>query len=386
MSLIDIIKKNINKSLNAKTTDVGQCYIRDIVELPSSFDKTQVHIMSDNEKNNSMKGIYEDGMLINVNPRDESIGLDENRQIAYSARYIISDGVTYDLYNVESVCSIHIPNFKEGEIYTVRDLSYILKMRATTDYEPNLSVALVYKAVNLMIASNIGYGKKDYIRLINQLRIAGKSEYAQDLKSKLERILPFMTDDDYYIKRNNFASIRRAYEMKTDYVEIPYLNCTCAECAKYQGRVYSLSGKDNRLPKLPDFIKNNGIIHESCRHNIYPIYLSDSYKIEETYLESDGNVVTRYLNVFENSNRPFSDDRRESQKKSYENYIKEKNKYSHEMSDEYIQRRMEYNWICYNIPELAPKTLSGYTRMKNSKSKKYLELKQKAMEAGYELK
>ena len=56
------------------------------------------------------------------------------------------------------------------------------------------------------------------------------------------------------------------------------------------------------------------------------------------------------------------------------------------MSDEYIQRRMEYNWICYNIPEFAPKTLSGYTRMKNSKSKKYLELKQKAMEAGYELK
>lgn len=385
MSLIDIIKTNFNKRLNEKTTDVAQCHIRDIVELPFSFDKTQVHIMSDEEKNNNMKGIYQNGMLINVNPRNEGISLDENRQIAYGARYIVSDGVTYDLYNVESVCSIHIPKFKEGEIYTVRDLSYILKMRATIDCEPNLSVALVYKATNLMVASNIGYNKRDYMRLVNQLRIAGKPEYAQDLKSKLERILPLMTDEDYYIKRNNLSSIRRAYEMKTDYVEIPYLNCSCAECAKYQGRVYSLSGKDNRLPKLPDFIKNTGIIHESCRHNIYPIYLSDSYKIEETYLESDGKVVTRYLNVFENSNRPYNDDRRDSQKRAYENYIKEKNKYSHEMSDEYIQRRMEYNWICYNIPELAPKTLSVYTRMKNSKSPKYLELKQKAAEVGYEI-
>lgn len=49
------------------------------------------------------------------------------------------------------------------------------------------------------------------------------------------------------------------------------------------------------------------------------------------------------------------------------------------------RHRLEYEWICENLPELAPKTLGGYTKMKNSKSKKYLEIGDAAYKLGISL-
>jgi hypothetical protein len=48
-------------------------------------------------------------------------------------------------------------------------------------------------------------------------------------------------------------------------------------------------------------------------------------------------------------------------------------------------RKEEYEWICKNIPTLAPKTLSAYTRMKNSNSKSYQEIVNFALTLGKKL-
>lgn len=359
--------------------------IKEYVEIPSYYDITKEYVMSESEKSNNMTGIYSDGLLIDVIPRNNEVTLDEDRQVAYSARYVISDGVKYDLFNIESICNIRIPHFVKGEIYTVRDLSYILQMRAKMDCDKQLSIALIYKTVNLMIASSISYSKKDYIRLINQLRIAGAPEYAADLKTKLEKVLPLMTDDDYFIRKHNLEQINMAKEMDTDYVEIGYLGISCGECAKYQGRVYCLSGKDKRVPQLPDFIRKTGIIHPSCKHMIFLSFLFEEGTIEKTIKKTDGSIETMHLDILENSNRPFIDDRSEQEKIAYQKYKKKLNTCNQGMSEEYIQRKTEYRWICANIPEMAPKTLGVYTRIKNSRNKKYLELKQKAKEFNYEL-
>ena len=47
------------------------------------------------------------------------------------------------------------------------------------------------------------------------------------------------------------------------------------------------------------------------------------------------------------------------------------------------QRKEEYEWICENLPELAPKTLSVYTKHKNSKTHLYSMLKQECCIRGF---
>lgn len=38
------------------------------------------------------------------------------------------------------------------------------------------------------------------------------------------------------------------------------------------------------------------------------------------------------------------------------------------------KHKKQYNWICDNLPDLAPKSLGGYTKMKNSNSKNYQKI------------
>lgn len=79
-----------------------------------------------------------------------------------------------------------------------------------------------------------------------------------------------------------------------DLVFVNFVGITCEFCAKYQGRVYSISGNDSRFPKLelrPPY-------HAHCVHSI-------SAWIEE-YTPAD--EVKRMIAA---SNRPFADNRTE---------------------------------------------------------------------------
>lgn len=80
-----------------------------------------------------------------------------------------------------------------------------------------------------------------------------------------------------------------------DLVYVNYVGITCEYCAKYQGRVYSISGADQRFPKLeirPPY-------HAHCIHSL-------SAWIEE-YQSAD--EVERMVAI---SNRPFTDNRTEA--------------------------------------------------------------------------
>ena len=45
-------------------------------------------------------------------------------------------------------------------------------------------------------------------------------------------------------------------------------------------------------------------------------------------------------------------------------------------------RNEEYEWICCNLPELAPKSIGSYTRVKNAKNATYLKIKDEANKKG----
>lgn len=48
-------------------------------------------------------------------------------------------------------------------------------------------------------------------------------------------------------------------------------------------------------------------------------------------------------------------------------------------------KHAEYEWLEDTFPQICPKSISAYTRMKKTQSKKYLELKREALKMGKEL-
>jgi hypothetical protein len=85
-----------------------------------------------------------------------------------------------------------------------------------------------------------------------------------------------------------------------DLVYVNFVGITCEFCAKYQGRVYSISGNDPRFPKLelrPPY-------HAHCVHSL-------SAWIEEY---TPANEVERMIAT---SNRPFTDNRTEDNIRRY---------------------------------------------------------------------
>lgn len=73
----------------------------------------------------------------------------------------------------------------------------------------------------------------------------------------------------------NIGAFGRALENGTDYVRCPTIWPTCEICAKYQGKIYCISGKDKRFPALFETALRSGyaLMHPNCRHEFIPVWL-----------------------------------------------------------------------------------------------------------------
>lgn len=152
----------------------------------------------------------------------------------------------------------------------------------------------------------------------------------------------------------------------SDLIESSDTPFVCSECAKYTKRWFSEFGKNPKYPKLPDYFKQHLKEHEDCALQFFPVL--DNISIPAW--DYKGNLV-------EFCNRPFIDSRTAEEKKVFEDYIADKERKA--------AIRAEYDWICKNLPEHAPKSLGGYTRMKNLNSENYQNIKKIALEQGKEL-
>jgi len=332
---------------------------------------------------------FEHGVLVNVSPRNTSVSLDEDRDVAYQARYIVSDGVKYDLCNPEDVMKFQIPVFDsqtDGMFMNVtRDLSYIMKIIAQQVYQKDVAIPLVFTTVNLMLVSPVAWRDKDYERMISQLERLEEYQLAKELRDGIIRIKPEIIDAGLRDKALMNIHLKTAEELHCDLLEMPYLGCACAECAKYQGRVYSISGKDKRFPKLPDFLKQTGKVHPGCHHSICT-YTTER-PISKYVQNENGEVIELKLDAVQNSNRPFIDDRTPEEKRKHEELLardakKQTTVWDEESTRKYAKRRIEYDWITEHLPNLAPKSLNAYTRMKRIRSEKYLKIKAEAKKLG----
>jgi hypothetical protein len=153
--------------------------------------------------------------------------------------------------------------------------------------------------------------------------------------------------------------LNRLVENKNDLVYINRVGITCDHCAKYQGRVYSISGNDPRFPRL----EQRPPYHGHCVH-------SASAWVEEFQDEMDVKKAIR------DSNKPFTDSRSEANIKKYEEIQREKSQ----------KNGTRKQWIRYKarMPDLPD--LRTFASHKARNTKKYQEWMEDFRKIGGEIK
>lgn len=135
---------------------------------------------------------------------------------------------------------------------------------------------------------------------------------------------------------------------------------TCGECAKYQDRVFSISGKDKRFPPL-SIVPGRGHVHEGCAHVMVGW-------VEEFATPQEVAAAIR------RSNRPFVDDRSQEEKRLIQKRIEDEG--------EAMRDKQIYDQLVQELPDIAPKSCVGFRRMKKMQSKNFLRLQESAKEKG----
>lgn len=334
---------------------------------------------------------FKNGKMYKVYPSDE--------EKWYDAKYLVSDGILYNLENAEDLKRIPIPNFSTPNSFEgygiTGSLEYVLKMKAAhLRQKGNIAESdSIYERIHLFLgSSDNGYREKDYF--VYPLTLLGEFQFEKAEKVKLE-IEKYLTS--LKVGNGMFSFYNTQYDMmnkllndckkyRTDFIEMSAHCACCEECNKLQGRVYSISGKSKIFPKLPSNIKKTGKVHEGCRHSFTAYFFYNDG--EDTIHDKFGNNV----DVIVASQRAYKDDRTEQEKQDYEEYINrrnnEKNWWNNEV-ERYRKRydsKLEYDQICQLLPSLSPKTLTGYLRMKTSKTKNFMKIVEEAKKKGIEIK
>lgn len=165
----------------------------------------------------------------------------------------------------------------------------------------------------------------------------------------------------------NAAKTAQGTEWGYDLVRMTAHSPTCAVCAMYQGRVYATTkeaaeGKyklsDGTVLKFPylyetAFSSGYQTIHPRCRHRI-SVFPPRAYTDEELRRFSADSCA------------PFEDTRSDRERKAYAEDQAKKRKRN--------EQRKEYERIKAVLPDQAPKSFSGFIRMKTAKSSRYMDL------------
>lgn len=149
-----------------------------------------------------------------------------------------------------------------------------------------------------------------------------------------------------------------AKENGHDLVKMTSHSGACPVCAPYEGRVYSLSGKDKRFPyikNVPGYSAGYNNIHPRCSHRI------------SVWVEKYGDTEKE----IKNSNKPFEipKEKQDSINKYYEEQKKKA---------KLRANKKQYEQIKIALGNEAPKSFQGFLKMKNAKNQEnYNDLKER---------
>jgi hypothetical protein len=155
------------------------------------------------------------------------------------------------------------------------------------------------------------------------------------------------------------GSLNKSTDVGIDLVYVNRVGITCDICAKYQGRVYSVSGKDGRFPRL----EARPPYHGHCVHNLTPW-------VEEYHDELDVKKTIR------DSNKPFTDSRTEADIRKYEETQRDKS----------TKNETRKQWIRYKarMPDLPD--LRTFASHKARNTKRYQQWMEDFRTFGVEIK
>lgn len=269
----------------------------------------------------------------------------------------------YDFSTVEAINSIPIPQYERfhGLESPINNIEYILQRKATEFKKSgrmDLAIACLEKSNEIMPHSNFSWQKKDYMRLVEYLKYDKQFNRAREVEADLKERFPKLF----------LGEQLESEQLKQVRGDLIYFigSSICPLCSIYSHRTYSRSGKDKRYPSFsvfPDNLKTVNCPECGC-------FISFGTSSDFDYKGSLQEQIKR-------SNRPFIDMRTDEQKAYYET---EKNEKLQQEKD-----KQDYDWICEHLPEVAPKSLSGYRRMKSAQSKNYIKIVGEAQEMGYSI-
>lgn len=103
------------------------------------------------------------------------------------------------------------------------------------------------------------------------------------------------------IESANIGTLGRALQAGTDLVKMTTMPQCCRLCGAYQGKVYSISGKDKRFPALFKTVLRNryALPHPNCRHEFIPWFeeqedpadVEKAIKNSKIKYDKQGNLV-----------------------------------------------------------------------------------------------
>lgn len=272
----------------------------------------------------------------------------EDRELINYAEKIVCDGKMYDLTSAESIYSIPIPDYSKmnrGSIESpVLYLEYVLSMHASYLWkkkEYRLALVCLGKSTQMMPFSPIGHLKETYYRIVDWEEELGKFQKAAEWEQWIEDNAPNIEQDVFT------NAINRCRSVGSDLVYCNWSGAQSAVTAKYQGRVYSISGKDKRFPALPDFMKGP----QNICYLSGPFTCGDKSLDTIYYKGKDANAISV-------SWRPFKDDRSPQEIAGYKKTIEKI------MQPKISRYKMRvYFRIKYYLPEKLPKTKSALYRL-----------------------
>lgn len=270
----------------------------------------------------------------------------------------------YDFNSINGINAIPVPCKEVNGDSSTGRVEYYLRGACFANHwnagRIDLALACLKKAQALMCVSNMIWDKKEFMRLVYYLRKAGRNEQADEE----ERLINEFFQNQNIVRDMMINRLSSAKYIDTDLMEVTTSGVCCAECAKYRSRIYSISGADKRFPALPKmFLPDTFDYNHVC--------LSFCPFIEGVMEPHFPAKNTRQLIKY--SNRPFVDDRTPEEIERYINWKKMIEKQEKEDKEREI-RRQEFAWIQENLPALCPKSLSGYSRMKNANSASYQKI------------
>ena len=182
---------------------------------------------------------------------------------------------------------------------------------------------------------------------------AGKNAYQVSLDAYAQMVSRSTTRE-----AGNLARENQLVENGYDLVEMTTHYPTCDKCSRFQGRVYSLTGKDKRFPSLMETAFSGGYrnVHPNCRHSIIPYIESMHTDGENQQTVADGG-------------KPFNDNRSDAEKGLYSKQQAE--------NRQIRQDRYQYERYKARLGVGAPMSFHAFRKIKKADGKAWKSLRAK---------